>query len=112
MKLRHICFLLPWALGIYTAQAQNALFNDAKPLRIIVPFAAGGPIDQSVRILAQALHNQLGTIVVDNRPGAGGNLGMAILARAQPDGRTIGVATTATQAINPWLFEQLPFDPV
>ena len=112
MEIRHICFLIPWALGIYTAQAQNALFNDAKPLRIIVPFAAGGPIDQSVRILAQALHNQLGTIVVDNRPGAGGNLGMAILARAQPDGRTIGVATTATQAINPWLFEQLPFDPV
>jgi len=99
-------------LSAFNAQAQPALFNEDKPLRIIVPFAPGGPIDQSVRILAQALHNPLGTIVVENRPGAGGNLGMAMLARAQPDGKTIGVATTATQAINPWLFTTLPFDPI
>ncbi len=105
--------MLALGMGVLaSAQAQNMAANDLKPLRIIVPFAAGGPIDQTVRILAQALNPTLGTIVVDNHPGAGGNLGMALLARSLPDGRTIGVATTATQAINPWLFSHLSFDPI
>ncbi len=107
-----LCMLALWTGALSSAQAQNMAFNDLKPLRIIVPFAAGGPIDQTVRILAQSLHTQLGTIVVDNHPGAGGNLGMTLLARSLPDGRTIGVATTATQAINPWLFSNLSFDPI
>ena len=116
LKIRGLFAVLPmlglliW--GLSNAQAQNMVFNDIKPLRIIVPFAAGGPIDQTVRVLAQALHTKLGSIVVDNHPGAGGNLGMTLLARSLPDGRTIGVATTATQAINPWLFSHLSFDPV
>jgi tripartite-type tricarboxylate transporter receptor subunit TctC len=111
--LATVLSMLALGMGVLaSAQAQNMANNDPKPLRIIVPFAAGGPIDQTVRILAQALNPTLGTIVVDNHPGAGGNLGMALLARSLPDGRTIGVATTATQAINPWLFSHLSFDPI
>lgn len=79
--------------------------------RIIVPFAAGGPIDVTVRVLAEQVRASLGPVVVDNRPGGGGNIGMEAVARAAPDGLTLGVATTASHAINPWLFAKLPYDP-
>lgn len=79
--------------------------------RIVVPFAAGGPIDTTARILAEQVKNKLGTVIVENRPGGGGNIGVDAVARAEPDGFTLGIATTASHAINPWLFSKLPFDP-
>ena len=79
--------------------------------RIIVPFAAGGPIDVTARVLAEAVKATLGTVIVDNRAGAGGNIGMSAVAKAAPDGLTLGVATTASHGINPWLFSKLPYDP-
>ncbi len=79
--------------------------------RIIVPFAAGGPIDVTARILAEAVKSSLGTVIVDNRAGAGGNIGVSAAAKAAPDGLTLGIATTASHAINPWLFSKLPYDP-
>ncbi|WP_119289514.1 Bug family tripartite tricarboxylate transporter substrate binding protein [Azohydromonas sediminis] len=79
--------------------------------RIVVPFAAGGPIDVTVRVLAEQVRASLGPVVVENRPGGGGNIGMEAVARAAPDGLTLGVATTASHAINPWLFAKLPYDP-
>jgi tripartite-type tricarboxylate transporter receptor subunit TctC len=79
--------------------------------RIVVPFAAGGPIDVTARVLAEAVKGSLGTVIVDNRPGAGGNIGVGAVARATPDGLTLGIATTASHAINPWLFSKLPYDP-
>lgn len=79
--------------------------------RIIVPFGAGGPIDTTVRILAEAVKDSLGTVIIENRPGAGGNIGVAAAAKAAPDGMTIGIATTASHGINPWLFSKLPYDP-
>jgi tripartite-type tricarboxylate transporter receptor subunit TctC len=83
-----------------------------KVTRIVVPFGAGGPIDQTARILAEAVKPTLGTVIVDNRPGAGGNIGVSAVAKAAPDGLTLGIATTASHGINPWLFKQLPYDPV
>jgi tripartite-type tricarboxylate transporter receptor subunit TctC len=79
--------------------------------RIVVPFAAGGPIDVTARILAEAVKDSLGTVIVENRPGAGGNIGVSQVAKAAPDGLTLGIATTASHGINPWLFKQLPYDP-
>ncbi len=89
-----------------TAFAQN------KPMRIVVPFAAGGPIDVTVRLVADKVRDTLGTIVIENKPGAGGNIGVDIVAKAAPDGLTLGVGATAMHAINPWLYSKLPFDPV
>jgi tripartite-type tricarboxylate transporter receptor subunit TctC len=81
-----------------------------KPIRIIVPYAAGGPIDVTARALAERVKDSLGTVIIENRPGAGGNLGADLVAKAVPDGLTIGIAAVATHAINPWLFAKMPFD--
>jgi tripartite-type tricarboxylate transporter receptor subunit TctC len=80
--------------------------------RIIVPFGAGGPIDVTTRVLAEAVRGSLGTVIIDNRAGAGGNIGVSAAAKSAPDGLTLGVATTASHGINPWLFKNLPYDPV
>lgn len=80
------------------------------PLRIIVPYSPGGSIDVSTRRIAERLESELGTVIVENRPGAGGNIGMSAIARAPADGLTVGIAAVATNAINPWLFKRLPFD--
>ena len=84
----------------------------AKPIRIIVPFAPGGPIDATVRLLADRVKDTLGSIVIDNKPGAGGNIGVDLVAKAAPDGLTLGIAAVAMHAINPWLYNKLPFDPI
>jgi tripartite-type tricarboxylate transporter receptor subunit TctC len=82
----------------------------ARPIRLIVPYAAGGPIDVTARTLAERVKDSLGTVIIENRPGAGGNLGADLVAKAAPDGLTIGIAATATHAINPWLFSKMPYD--
>ncbi|MEW5679504.1 tripartite tricarboxylate transporter substrate binding protein [Comamonas kerstersii] len=93
------------------AAPQWASAQTAKgPLRIIVPYTAGGSIDVSVRRIAERLEPVLGTILVENRPGAGGGIGMNAIARAPADGLTVGIAAVATNAINPWLFKNLPYD--
>jgi tripartite-type tricarboxylate transporter receptor subunit TctC len=88
-----------------------AMAQAANTTRIVVPFAAGGPIDVTARILAEAVKGTLGTVIVENRPGAGGNIGVSAVAKAPADGLTLGIATTASHGINPWLFKQLPYDP-
>jgi tripartite-type tricarboxylate transporter receptor subunit TctC len=90
--------------------AFTAPLSAQQPTRIIVPYAAGGPIDLTVRALAERAREGLGPIMIENRPGAGGNLGVSLVAKAAPDGRTLGIAATATHAINPWLFNKMPFD--
>ena len=82
----------------------------SKPIRLIVPYAAGGPIDVTARALAERVKDSLGPVIIDNKPGAGGNLGADLVAKATPDGLTIGIAATATHAINPWLFAKMPYD--
>ncbi|HLL18747.1 MAG TPA: tripartite tricarboxylate transporter substrate-binding protein, partial [Rubrivivax sp.] len=84
-----------------------------KPIRYIVPFAAGGTTDILARVVGEKLGAALGqTIVVDNKPGQGGSAGAAELARAAPDGYTIGGGTISSHAINATLYDKLPYDPV
>ncbi|HKX40772.1 MAG TPA: tripartite tricarboxylate transporter substrate-binding protein, partial [Burkholderiaceae bacterium] len=84
----------------------------AKVLRLVVPYPPGGPIDIIARALAEKVQASLGTVVVENKPGAGGNLGVDFVAKAAPDGGTIVMGAVATHAINPWLFAKLPYDPI
>ncbi|HEY9279038.1 MAG TPA: tripartite tricarboxylate transporter substrate binding protein, partial [Eoetvoesiella sp.] len=85
----------------------------AKPLQFIVPYPPGGPLDTMARLLAEKVQPELGQIVVvENRPGAGGNIGAGIVARAKPDGYTLVMGAVAINAINPWLYTNTPFDPV
>ncbi|HEY8706482.1 MAG TPA: tripartite tricarboxylate transporter substrate binding protein, partial [Burkholderiaceae bacterium] len=79
-------------------------------IRLIVPYGAGGPIDTTARLLAERVKDSLGPVIIDNRPGGGGNIGLDMVAKAAPDGMTIGVAAVATNAINPWLFSKMPYD--
>jgi tripartite-type tricarboxylate transporter receptor subunit TctC len=78
--------LLPWPLP---SQAQE-------PIRLIVPYAPGGPLDITSRALAERVRDSLGVVIIDNKAGAGGNIGADAIAKAQPDGLTIGLAATAT----------------
>ncbi len=96
------------ALGASHSLAQTPA--PAKPIRIIVPYAPGGPIDVTARQLAERVKDSLGTVIIENRPGAGGNIGADAVAKAAPDGYTIGIAAVATHAINPWLFAKMPYN--
>ena len=102
---------LSLALACTSAVAQDSY--PSKPVRIIVSFAAGGPTDQVARITSAKLTELLGqTFLVENKTGAGGNLGAADVARAAPDGYTLLMATVSTHAINPGLYKKMPYDPV
>ncbi|HMA06879.1 MAG TPA: tripartite tricarboxylate transporter substrate binding protein [Ramlibacter sp.] len=81
-----------------------------RPIRLIVPYAAGGPIDATARLLAERVRDSLGPVIIDNKPGGGGNIGADLVAKAAPDGMTIGISAVATHAINPWLFSKMPYD--
>ena len=99
--------LLAAALAAPTALTAWA---QGKPLRIIVPYAPGGPIDVTARLLAERVQASLGTVIIENRPGGGGNIGADLVAKAAPDGLTIGIAAVATHAINPWLYSKMPYN--
>ena len=85
----------------------------SKPLRLVAPYAAGGPIDISARLLAAKLQDSLGQpVVVENRPGAGGNIGVDLIAKGPADGYSLVMSAIATLAINPSLYPSLPYDPL
>lgn len=90
--------------------AQTGTSNN--PIRIVVPYPPGGPLDVSARAIAEAVSDELGNVIVDNRPGAGGNRGVTYLAQQKPDGMTMCVGAVATHAVNPNLFKKLPYDPI
>lgn len=97
----------------WTAQAATpAWAQGPRPIRLIVPYPPGGPLDVAARALAERVRDTLGTVVVENRPGAGGNLGADLVAKAAPDGHTLVMGAVATHAINPWLYGKLPYDPI
>src|SRR5690242_2020569 len=84
-----------------------------KPIRLIVPFPAGGGTDIFSREIAHKLSETLKwVVVIDNKPGAGGNIGMDAVAKAPHDGYTIGMGQTSNMAINPTLYTKLPYDPL
>jgi tripartite-type tricarboxylate transporter receptor subunit TctC len=107
MKRRHLLLS-----GIASGLAANTWAQSGRPIRLIVPYSAGGPIDVTARLLAEGVRNSLGTVIIENKPGGGGNIGADMVAKAAPDGLTIGISAVATHAINPWLFAKMPFDPV
>ncbi|MBS0437553.1 MAG: tripartite tricarboxylate transporter substrate binding protein, partial [Proteobacteria bacterium] len=94
------------------ALATPAFAQPGKPIRLIVPYPPGGPLDIVARALAERVKDSLGTVIVDNRPGAGGNLGADLAAKAAPDGTTLVMGAVATHAINPWLYAKMPYDPL
>lgn len=94
------------------APAQASTFPD-RPLRIVVPFAAGGNVDIVTRIVATGLSEALGqSVVVENKAGANGVIGAESVARANPDGYTLFIATAETMALNPFLMKSVPYDPL
>ena len=106
--------LVPGALWAQAATAPGAAAGwPTKPVRIVVPFAAGGTTDILARALAPELGRAFGqTFVVDNKPGAGGNLGADNVAKSPPDGYSLLMGTVGTHAINAALYPKMPFDPV
>ena len=98
------------ASGTSLVLAQTTYPN--KPIRLVVPYPPGGPLDTAARALADRSKEALGVIVVENRPGAGGNLGVDQVAKSPPDGYSLVIGAVATHAVNPWLFSRLPYDPI
>ena len=111
MKARSLAWLL-FAVIAWVAAPAQAQNYPTRPITLVVPFPAGGPTDIIARIVAtslqQALHQN---VIIDNRVGGGGNIGIAYVARANPDGHTLLFTSTAI-AVNPGLFANLPYDPI
>src|SRR3954462_6791512 len=101
------------ALALVAATAASAADDyPTKPIKLIVPFPPGGGTDIMSRVVGQKLGEMnKWTVVIDNRPGAGGNIGVEATARSTPDGYTLVMGQTSNLAINPTLFKDLPYDP-
>jgi tripartite-type tricarboxylate transporter receptor subunit TctC len=121
MKTSHgkLCRILLLALGLSSvsfgpmALAQVASAWPTKPIRFVVPYPPGGPLDTIARVLAEQVKPTLGqAVIVENRPGAGGNIGADLIAKAQPDGYSLVMGAVATHAINPALYSKIPYDAV
>ncbi len=101
------------ALGAAPAGAVFAQSYPTKPITIVVPFAAGGTTDILARIIGEGMTKELGQpVIIDNRAGAGGNIGAQIAAKAAGDGYTLFMGTVGTHAINASLYKKLPYDPI
>jgi tripartite-type tricarboxylate transporter receptor subunit TctC len=99
------------SFGLVSAPAAAQDAWPAKPIRLIVPFTPGGVTDTSARVVAEFLGRRLGQqVIVDNKPGASGNIGMALAKDAPPDGYTLVLGFDGTMVINPHVFAKLPFD--
>jgi len=103
--------VVAFALGGAAAKAEDKY--PSKPVRMIVSFSAGGPTDTVARVMGAKMGDLLGQqFVVENKAGAGGNIGADLVAKAPPDGYTLLMATVSTHAINPGLYKNMPYDPV
>ena len=114
MKLRRSLLRgLAATLMLAAAPIAMAQAYPSKMIRFVVPYPPGGPLDAIARLLAEKMREGLGQqIIVENKPGAGGNLGADFVAKSAPDGYTIVMGAVATHAINPSLFAKMPYDPV
>ena len=100
------------ATGLVISGAATAQSFPVKPVRIVVPYAAGGPYDDIARTLGQRLTDIWGQpVIVENRGGAGGNIGAEVVAKAAPDGYTMLLGNAGPITVNPTLFKKLPYDP-
>jgi len=99
--------------GLVAAPAAAQGWAPDRPIRLVIPFAAGGSTDVTARLVAQALGERIGQpVVAENRPGAGGNIGAEAVARAAPDGHTLLMGVSGILAANKALYRTLPFDPL
>jgi tripartite-type tricarboxylate transporter receptor subunit TctC len=99
-------------LGMHPAIAQDPASYPNKPIKLVVTFPPGGASDSIVRLVLPRVSEKLGqAVVVENRPGAGGNVGLAVVAKAAPDGYTLGLGAAGGLAANVSLYAQMPFDP-
>lgn len=110
MKRRH--WLFAHAALATTLALPGLALAQARTVRLVVPYPAGGPLDTIARALADKAKDSLGAVIVENRAGAGGNLGADHVAKAAPDGHTLVMGAVATHAINPWLYARIPYDPI
>ncbi len=109
--MKRIAAALVFGLSVLAAPAIAQDAYPSRPITLIVPFAAGGSTDAIGRIVAEGLRQALGqTVVVENRAGAGGSIGTAAIAEAEPDGYTIGIGTASTLSINPAVYKNLSFN--
>jgi tripartite-type tricarboxylate transporter receptor subunit TctC len=110
MKLQLELAALLWILALVGSEAFAQGYPN-KPIRWLIPFSAGGPTDVLARAIAPKLSEALGVpVLVENKLGAGGSLAMDAVAKAAPDGYTIGMGHTGTQSINPHMYTKLPYD--
>ncbi|HUJ00201.1 MAG TPA: tripartite tricarboxylate transporter substrate binding protein [Usitatibacter sp.] len=101
------------ALVLAVASTAHAQPYPSKPIHFVVPYPAGGPLDTVARLLGQKVSESVKqTVIVENKPGAGGNIGADFVAKSAPDGYTILMGAVATHAINPTLYSHIPYDPV
>lgn len=108
-----LAFAMPLIAGVIIAPVSSAQTYPAKPIKFVVPYPPGGPLDAVARMLADKMKDGLGQpIIVENKPGAGGNIGANAVAKSPPDGYTIVMGAVATHAINPSLFAKMPYDAV
>ena len=113
MSKHHRLPALAVAAAAFVATATQAADYPTRPVQLIIPFAAGGPTDIVGRIMGAKMSEILGqTFVVENRSGAGGNIGAEVVAKATNDGYTLLFATVSTNAINPGLYKHIPYDAV
>jgi tripartite-type tricarboxylate transporter receptor subunit TctC len=113
LRLRCAAAVIIGVLALAGANAQAQDHYPSHPMRMIVPFAAGGPTDIVGRIMGAKMSEILGQqVVVEDRSGAGGNIGADYVAKAAPDGYTMLMATVSTNAINPGLYKHMPYDAV
>lgn len=108
--IKRIAFAITFALAAAGARADD---YPNKPIHIMVSFAAGGPTDTVARVMGAKMSEFIGQqFIVENRTGAGGNLGADLVAKSPPDGYMILMATVSTHAINPGLYKKMPYDPI
>jgi tripartite-type tricarboxylate transporter receptor subunit TctC len=110
--MAHRRHVLTLGVAASLAWAGGSTWAQPKTVRLVVPYPPGGPLDIVARALAERVKDTLGPVVVENRPGAGGNLGADLVAKSAPDGTTIVMGAVATHAINPWLYNRIPYDPI
>lgn len=109
---RVVCRLLAATLLASTTLAAQAAAYPDKPIHFIVPYAAGGTTDLVARVVGERVAARLGKpVVIENKPGAGGNIGMDAVAKSAPDGYTLGMGAISTNALNPHVYKSMAFDP-
>ncbi|MBV9189011.1 MAG: tripartite tricarboxylate transporter substrate binding protein, partial [Betaproteobacteria bacterium] len=100
-------------MAFFASAAAHPQDWPSRPIHLVVPYAAGGPVDLSARLIAPKLQQALGQpVIVENKVGAGGNIGADAVAKSAPDGYSLVIGAIATHAINPALYRNLPYDPV